>query len=119
MMELKIEWKVSISPFDTVDKLAMALNAIQNNDNDRKYFGVFSKPYNKYTLKNPAEQEQPIVSYCDELIDGKPYSWAWRWWGKRAEAAYEELKKLSVSLTDDEAVKAHIEWEDRDNWGAG
>jgi len=91
-INLKVIEKTSLS---IVDKIAIAYNNSFNSVDDatRTYKGFFTIPYNAYSDGEENHRNDIVTAYCDEIIDGKLHSYAWRWWGKRAEVLIEEMKK--------------------------
>jgi hypothetical protein len=79
-------------PIDEVDKFAKILYTVFNEgtDPDRKFKGIFTKPYtNFYDYENDQEIQKPQY-YCDEVfqLENKEQilqSFGWREWGVKAQ----------------------------------
>ena len=95
-MQIEVKVLEKDKPLEIVDKLAIALDKTHNSEENatKKFEGVFSLPYNLYTGKEQESQNFHVIAFCD----GKPHSFAWRWWGKRAEVIIEELKKQGLEI---------------------
>lgn len=99
-MEIKVKCQEIKSESDINDIVAKVLQSYGSEVpvDDRLFIGVFSKPYGKYTDKAPPDQEQPIDSFCDKMIEGVPHSYGYRWWGKRAEDIINKLEKEGYEI---------------------
>jgi len=62
-------------------------------ENDRIYFGVFTVPYSKYIDKAEENNGKRVDACYDQMIDGKPHVYSWRFWGKNAENILNFLEK--------------------------
>ena len=94
-VNIAINLKQGVQAQSKVDRLAMFMNESIHGpeENNKLYSGVYTIPYTQYVGKAEENNGKTLDAYFDQMIDGKPNVFSWRFWGKNAHVILEFLEK--------------------------